>query len=394
MTQLMQASHEFMNRPDDERFTSLTDLHNFTQSQHANSVGKVVSSRKIEFAPTEDKKGLMIVGKNNQAEPTHWSFQQLATLSGVPARLLKSQCENNLAELAADNLNAGFKVIRDVEEVGTLFRKEEKEILPPDGTGLALYENTIKLAAATGPNYGRIWNSDVTKALTKRFGNGVDDTDWTVPGFFGVPLDEITKANTTLFASDRDMFCFLADEKNRIVLPNRRNGEQGSLARGFFVWNSEVGSKTLGIAFFLFDYSCCNRIVWGVEEFQKIAVRHTSGAPDRWIEELHPTLVSFAHASSKPIEARLMAAQQQKIDNAEEFLLKRFSNAQTASIMAAHMSEEDRPIETLWDATTAITAYAKNIPHTDERVKIETEGGKILDLVKIETNNKVLAEMF
>ena len=36
------------------------------------------------------------------------------------------------------------------------------------------------------------------------------------------------------------MFVFLADEENRIELPNRRAGRFGAFARGFFVWNSEV----------------------------------------------------------------------------------------------------------------------------------------------------------
>lgn len=39
----------------------------------------------------------------------------------------------------------------------------------------------------------------------------------------------ITKQSTTLYASDRDMWVFLADEHNRIELPNRRNGKTGSL---------------------------------------------------------------------------------------------------------------------------------------------------------------------
>ena len=45
----------------------------------------------------------------------------------------------------------------------------------------------------------------------------------------------VTKDNTTLFASGRDMFVFLADEENRIELPDRRAGCSGSFARGFFV---------------------------------------------------------------------------------------------------------------------------------------------------------------
>jgi hypothetical protein len=81
------------------------------------------------------------------------------------------------------------------------------------------------------------------------------------------------------------MFVFLADEERRIEIPNRRNGQPGSLARGFFVWNSEVGNTTLGAGFFLFDYVCCNRYVWGADQYTEVRIRHTSGAPDRWIEE-------------------------------------------------------------------------------------------------------------
>jgi hypothetical protein len=33
------------------------------------------------------------------------------------------------------------------------------------------------------------------------------------------------------------------------------------------VWNSEVGKTTLGAGFFLFDYVCCNRIIWGADQY-------------------------------------------------------------------------------------------------------------------------------
>ena len=44
------------------------------------------------------------------------------------------------------------------------------------------------------------------------------------------------------------------------------------------------------------------------------------------------------------------------------------------------MADAQRPIETLWDATVAVTAYARGIQHQDERVRFEREGGKILSL--------------
>jgi len=386
MNTLTQASYEFMSRPADERFTSLWELGAFAQSQRNRSIGKVVSSRKVEFISTPDNKGLLMKGKERNASPSHWAFGQAATLAGVPARLLRAQAAAGLAPLAADNLNAGFQVIRDVEDVGLLVREDERVDF---GSG----SNNLNLAALTGPNYGRVWNSQLTDALIKAFGNGVDG-DWTVPGYFGVPLDKVTKENTTLFASDRDMFVFLGDEKRPITMKDRREGLDGSVYRGFFTWNSEVGSKTLGGGFFLYDGVCQNRIIWGVKEFQQIIIRHTSGAPDRWMEELLPTLNAYSHASVKPIEAKLQAARETKVNNAEEFLSKRLSAGQVASIMATHIAEEDRPIETLWDVTTAITAYAKTINHTDERVEMEKIGGSFLDLAKVEISNTQLKELF
>lgn len=395
MNTLTQASYEFMSRPSDERFTSLTDLHAFTSSQHDRSKQAVMSSRKLKFAPTSDNKGIVLAGNHSDANPTHWSFSQLSQLAGVQASLLRTQCEHGLAELAADNLNAGMGVIRDVEDVGILLREDNFRLDSGAIVGNDLSRD-ITLAAATGPKYGRIWNSDVTKQLVKRFGNGITDTSWTVPGFFGKELESVTKENTTLYASDRDMFVFLADETNRIELPNRRNGEKGSLARGFFVYNSEVGNKSLGLAFFLFDYVCCNRIVWGVQEFEKIAIRHTSGAPDRWMEEIIPTLKAYHNASTRPVEAKLLGAQNSKIDKATDFLSKRFTKKQVELIEIAHLREESRPIETLWDATTAITAYAKTLSNNDDRVELEREAGKILELAPSEyvTHSHALDKMF
>jgi hypothetical protein len=114
-------------------------------------------------------------------------------------------------------------------------------------------------------------------ALVDRFGDGVTGT-WRVPGEFGNRVT-VTKDNTTLYASDRDMFVFLADEENRIELPGRRAGRSGSFARGFFVWNNEVGKTSLGAGFFLFDYVCSNRIVWGADQYTEVRIATRRARP-------------------------------------------------------------------------------------------------------------------
>lgn len=232
--------------------------------------------------------------------------------------------------------------------------------------------------AVTGPNYGRIWNSTITKALTDRFGDGISG-HFRVPGEFGKKVN-VTKDNTTLYASDRDMFVFLADEERRIEIPNRRNGQSGSMARGFFVWNSEVGSSTFGIALFLFDYVCCNRIVWGAQDYKEIRIRHTASAADRWIEEVTPAIEAYANSSTATVQDAIQAAQAKKVDDIDAFLKSRFSATQVSSIKAAHMADEQRPMETIWDVSTGITAYARGVQYQDARVELEREAGKILTL--------------
>src|SRR5882672_2982755 len=305
--ELMKASNQWATRPADERFTSLLDMHSHFVEQRQLSRAKVVASRNIHVLPEPDNKGLLVAGPQGQGfAPTHWAFGQLAQLAEAPASYLRSIP----SPLAADCINYGLQFKRDIEDVGLLLYKNGSPVI----------------RAATGPNYGRIWNSDIVNGLVKQFGDGLTG-DFRVPGEFGKHVD-VTKANTTLYAGDRDMFVFLADEEHRIEVPNRRNGEAGSFARGFFVWNSEVGKTTFGIGTFLFDYVCCNRIVWGAEGYGEISIRHTASAPERFIEQAAPALQLYAQSSTQSITKAVQAARAARIDKngatVDDFLSKRF----------------------------------------------------------------------
>lgn len=364
MTILTQASQQWASRPSDERFLDLHELHAKVTHIKDNSRSAVVSTRSLQFQPANDdpRNGLVIAGNHGaEAALTNWSFGQMASLAKAPASYIRTLP----APIAADAMNYSMRFTRDAEDVGVLITDQN---------------NGMEIRAATGPNYGRVWNSDIVQALINKFGDGRTG-DFRVPGEFGKQVD-ITRDNTTIYGSDRDMFVFLADEENRIEMKDRRAGESGSLARGFFVWNSEVGSQSIGAAFFLFDYVCMNRIVWGVKEFKEMRLRHTASAPDKWLEEIQPVLIEYANASAAPIEETIRLAQAKKFDDdLDAFLATRFNNSQITSIKAAHEREESRPIESLWDVTTAITAHAKTIQFQDQRVAMERIGGKILDLV-------------
>jgi hypothetical protein len=80
--------------------------------------------------------------------------------------------------------------------------------------------------------------------------------------------------------------------------------------RGFYCWNSEVGSKTLGIASFYLRAVCMNRNLWGVENFEEITIRHSKFAAQRFAHEAAPALTNFANSSPAPFIAGIKAARE------------------------------------------------------------------------------------
>ncbi len=361
--ELMQASRQWSSRPQDERFLSLHELHSKAVASRQQSKAAVLANRHITVEPAADDEmnGIVVRGpQGNTVTPTHWSFGQLASLAGAPAGYMRELP----APMAADCLNYGLHQKRDVEEVGVLLTRNEQD---------------IDLRAATGPRYGRIWNADVVGNLMQYVGDGVTG-QWRVPGEFGKPV-EVNRGNTTIYGSDRDMFVFLADEQNLVEVPGAgRNGETELLSRGFFVWNSEVGAATFGTATFLFRYVCMNRIVWGAQDVNEIKIRHTSGAPERFLEEAAPALDEYSRGSVKAITDGVLAARERRIDNVEEFLGRRFSLRMAKRANEQHLVEEGRPVETLWDATQAITAIARDIPNQNDRVDLERKAGDLMKL--------------
>src|SRR3546814_19057071 len=89
------------------------------------------------------------------------------------------------------------------------------------------------------------------------------------------PFVDVTKDTTTLYASDRDVFLFLVDDAHPIEAACLPNGDLDIYFRGFYAWNSEVGSKTLGIASFYLRAVCLNRNIWGAEGFAEISIMHS-----------------------------------------------------------------------------------------------------------------------
>ncbi|WP_319529527.1 DUF932 domain-containing protein [uncultured Cohaesibacter sp.] len=368
------VSSEWFSRPDDERYLSLDTLAEAVRTRAEHSRSRVVESAAIQVEASRDnpeRLSLMLPGANAPTAPTHWSFGQLASQVGAPAAYLRQLP----AALAGINLQYGLATHR-AEQIKTYETESGR----------------VELRAVTGPDYGRIYDYELVEAVQRIAGNGTGDTRWKVPGILdwstGIynPHVDITKDTTTLYASDRDVFLFLVDDRNPIEAGRLPDGSPDLFFRGFYCWNSEVGAKTLGIASFYLRAVCQNRNLWGVEDFQEIKIRHSKYAASRFAHEAAPALRNFANSSPAPFINGIKAARERIVASSDEdrtdFLRKRgFSKAETGKIIDIVLDEEGRPPESVFDFVQGITALARTKTHQDVRLDMEGRAKKLLDRI-------------
>jgi hypothetical protein len=366
------VSSEWFSRPDDERYLNLPDLYDAVRSRAEHAQARTVESRAIRVEASRDnveRLALIVPGRAEPVAPTHWSFGQLCTLVGAPTSYLRQLP----ATLSGINLQHGLLSHR-AELVKTLEAESGR----------------VELRAVTGPDYGRIWDHELVAAVMKIAGNGVGDTRWKVPGVLDWttmthnPFVDVTKDTTTLYASDRDVFLFLVDDTNPIEAGRLPDGSPDLYFRGFYCWNSEVGSKTLGIASFYLRAVCMNRNLWGVENFEEITIRHSKFAAQRFAHEATPALTSFANSSSAPFIAGIKAARERIVartdDDRETFLRKSgFSKSETTKVIETVLGEENRKPESVFDFVQGITALARAKSHQDARLELEGKAKRLME---------------
>ena len=366
------VSSEWFSRPDDERFLSLADLYGRVRGRADSATTRVVESRavRVEARSHEPERlSLLVPGRDDPVAPTNWSFGQLCSLVSAPATYLRGLP----AALAGINLQHGL----------IAHRGEQVKLLETS-------DGRTELRAVTGPDYGRIWDHELVAAVMKIAGNGTGDTRWKVPGVldWGTmnynPFVDVSRDTTTLYASDRDVFLFLVDDTHPIEAGKLANGDPDLFFRGFYCWNSEVGSKTLGIATFYLRAVCMNRNLWGVENFEEINIRHSKFAANRFAHQAEPALTHFADSSPANFITGIKTARERIVarndDDRASFLRNRgFSKSDTSKIIATVLDEEGHPAASLYDFVQGITAVARSKPHQDDRLELEGKARKLLE---------------
>jgi hypothetical protein len=346
----MTVSNQWRNRPNDQRFLTLEDLRASVAARTDRSRTAVINTKALRVHGVEEGELVLSTELGPQLF-TNWSFGQIAQRAKAPAGYLKQLPP----VLVADNLNYGLSVA-------------------PDNNDTMIYVDSgdSTLRAITSSTYGRIYDLDLADAVMN-IQNGI----WKVPSASYATKDP--KRATTLYASDRDVFIFLVDDTHAIEV----NGE--TLFRGFYAWNSEVGAQVFGLATFLYRTVCDNRIIWGMTNKTELRIKHTSGGPERFLREAKPSLKAYSEAETKPLVDRITRAQNIVLgkdeDEVQAFLAKRgMTLAQSKRVIETAEAEGENP-RSAWGISQGMTALARGIQFTDQRVSMEKEAGKMLDAV-------------
>ena len=149
------VSSEWFSRPDDERYLSLTDLHDAVRRRAECAQVRTVESRAVKVEASRDnaeRLALLVPGRDEPAAPTHWSFGQLCGLVGAPSSYMRQLP----APLAGINLQHGL----------LSHRTELLKTLEAD-------DGRVELRAVTGPDYGRIWDHELVAAVIDIAGAGL-----------------------------------------------------------------------------------------------------------------------------------------------------------------------------------------------------------------------------
>lgn len=358
MTNSMMLAGQWASRPDDQRFLTLEDLHAATIRRKDTSYTSQVELKDVQVLPEPNNRlslafDRMATNRTETVEPTHWSFGQMASLTGAPASWLRRVP----SALAAINLQYGIE--------NTASR--DNSLLLVDGS-------TNQLRAITSTTYGRIWDHEVVEAVQRM--NEAHGGRWKIPSASYATRNP--KRASTLYASDRDVWMFLVDEAHPIDV------EGEVLYRGFAVSNSEVGGGTLWMTQFLYRTICDNRIIWGMKDQKQISIKHTRAAPERFVQEVAPALLAYSDASDRSVISMVQQAKETRItesskpDAVNDWLRARGFTASLAKQVESAAQAEEGQVRSLWDIVQGITAHARSVAHQDDRIDMELRANKIL----------------
>ena len=339
MVNLTKAHNELFRRGEDERFESLAALHEHCLQEKQESQDRWHSPQ--AFRPEANGSIKLALGSDGAFALNHWSFSQLCGLCGVSKETL------NKLSLAT---------------TGQALR----ETLPSGNRPLQVLTRGEMVRSIHGVAYSRLWNADML-AMIREFATDFEPPQKGIGGATG------------LYCGEQDLFCFLIDPAGWTEIGGQ------AFAPGFFVWNSEVGRRSVGVQTFWFQAVCQNHIVWDAVEVVEFTRKHTGNVAESLgeIRRIIAELVTKRDARKDGFAKVIGKAMQERVaqdgDEATKFLFKHGIPRHLVQQAIARISAE-RQAFTLWTLVDALTRLTGEVRYAGDRMEADAKVAQLLAL--------------
>jgi hypothetical protein len=280
------------------------------------------------------------IGTDGAFLMNEWSFGQLCTLAHVHKESINRLSPDTAARVFRELIPAGNKPLQILTE-GTAVR------------------------SIHGAAYTRLWNSELLSVVSEFA------TDFQPP-------QKAAVGGTGLYAGEQDLFVFLIDPTGWVEI------EGEAFAPGFFVWNSEVGKRSVGISTFWFQAVCANHIVWDAVDVCEFSRKHTAKVHDGLIgiRQTLETLVrrrderrdGFVNLIRKAMGATLGADAEKVLESLSTAGIQR-----TLATKALAIAREKGAF-TIFAIVDALTRLARELPNAGDRLAADQKAASLLEL--------------
>ena len=243
-----------------------------------------------------------------------------------------------------------------------------RDTLPQAEKPIQLLTTGQTVRSVHGVSYTRLWNAELIETIRD-----------VAPDF--TPPQIAFNGGTGLYCGEQDMFAFLIDPTGWVEI----DGE--AFAPGFFVWNSEVGRRTLGIQSFWFQRVCANHLVWDAVQVVEFTRKHTANARDGLLEirQQIASLVAQRDARRDKFAEVLKKAMHTKLGSDSEEVTKELSQhgiPQQAIKEALEIARSQGGF-TIFALVDALTRLTQHYVFAADRAEADAKVAKLLSLALV-----------
>jgi hypothetical protein len=354
------AHREWAIRPPDERFASVSALHEAARARRARTEERTAETYQVRTEAETDDALVLREASGQTSALTNWSFEQLAAIAGAPPKYLRTLP----APIASSAINVGLQ--RQDREAHQLFADRAAP---------------WTVHAITSQRYARVHHDELAARVLDLM---AEHPSWSLPlgykdGAYGAEL-----VPSGAYLGDRDLFLFLVDENRDLEDPT--DASHAGLFRGFILRNSDVGAAALTLDVFLYRAICGNNIIWGFQHVAGFRRRHVGASiHTAWTESLGAVRAAL-DANLADDRGVILRATTQELGPTREAVLDaattRLELSQKQAAEAFGLAEQFEPNpRSIWGYVQGLTRLSQRTSWQDHRFTLDRAASRLLTWV-------------